>query len=374
MKDPLHPGVYVEETRNLPTITELPTSTAVFVGAHSGGGNAERFHTLSEAEALLENLTSATGLSIRQFFANGGQDCWFIPVAEAIDNSDRVAAIRDGIAALDQLERFNLLCIPETSDLDPSLAAAAIKTAGDYCERRRAFLLVDPPQILKTPRDIITWVDGTPSVRHRNAALYYPLVRVQDASGAEHTLAPSSTMAGVIARTDGARGVWRSPAGTEAVLNGVIALERLLTQADNESLNRKGINCLREFVGIGRVCWGARTLSTDPEWKYVPLRRLLMHLEASIDKGLEWVVFEPNDEPLWAKVRTIVASFLTGLWRRGAFQGATAKEAFFVNCGRSSMTQSDIDNGRLVVEIGVAALKPAEYVIFRIGQWTASKK
>ena len=156
------------------------------------------------------------------------------------------------------------------------------------------------------------------------------------------------------------------------MVRGALRFERDLTKENQDLLNPQGVNCLRFFPGRGNLLWGARTASADPEWKYVNVRRYFIYLERSIDLGTQWVVFEPNGEPLWANVRQTVTAFLTNEWRNGALLGTKPEEAFFVRCDRSTMTQNDLDNGRLICEIGVAAVRPAEFVIFRIGQKTAS--
>ena len=180
------------------------------------------------------------------------------------------------------------------------------------------------------------------------------------------------------ARTDANRGVWKAPAGTDATLNGVLDLAAPLNDLENGQINPKGVNALRNFPAYGRVAWGARTLkgadAQADEYKYVPVRRLALFLEESLYRGTQWVVFEPNDEPLWAQIRLNVGVFMNGLFRQGAFQGSTPQEAYFVRCDRSTMTQNDIDNGRLICLIGVAPVRPAEFVIFRIGQWTAERR
>jgi phage tail sheath protein FI len=182
-------------------------------------------------------------------------------------------------------------------------------------------------------------------------------------------LPPSGFICGIYTRADLERGVFKAPANE--VLRSATGLERQITQSDQETLNPAGINCLRFFAGKGFCVWGARTASADPEWKYVNVRRYFDYLENSIDRGTQWVVFEPSGETLWAKVRKIISEFLTREWRNGGMQGQKPEEAFFVRCDRTTMTQSDLDNGRLICLIGVAPVKPAEFVIFRIGQWTA---
>ncbi|HEV8474980.1 MAG TPA: phage tail sheath subtilisin-like domain-containing protein [Methylomirabilota bacterium] len=205
------------------------------------------------------------------------------------------------------------------------------------------------------------------------AALYYPWVTVLDPiSRKEIDLPPSGFVAGIYARNDIERGVYKAPANE--VVRLALGFETLLNKGQQEVLNPEGINCFRFFEGRGMRLWGARTISSDPEWKYVNVRRYFVYLERSIDKGTQWAVFEPNGEQLWANVRRTVEDFLLNEWQNGALLGDKPEKAFFVRCDRSTMTQNDLDNGRLICLIGVAPLKPAEFVIFRIGQWTADRK
>jgi hypothetical protein len=214
---------------------------------------------------------------------------------------------------------------------------------------------------------------------HR-AALYYPWVVVanpnarpgNDRVPKEIALPPSGFICGIYARNDIERGVFKAPANE--VVRGALRFERDVSFGEQEMLNPLGVNCLRFFPGRGYRVWGARTASSDPEWKYVNIRRYFNYLEASIDRGTQWAVFEPNGERLWANVRTTVSDFLYNEWVTGALLGTRPEEAFFVRCDRSTMTQNDLDNGRLICLIGVAALKPAEFVIFRIGQKTADAR
>lgn len=209
------------------------------------------------------------------------------------------------------------------------------------------------------------------------AALYYPwivvsnpLARPGDSSiKKEIALPPSGFMTGIYARTDVERGVWKAPANE--VVRGALRFESQITHGQQEVLNPEGINCLRFFFGRGNRVWGARTVSSDPEWKYVNVRRYFIYLEHSIDRSTQWAVFEPNGERLWANIRETVSAFLYNEWIEGALLGTDPEQAYFVRCDRSTMTQADLDNGRLICEIGVAVIKPAEFVIFRIGQKTA---
>jgi Bacteriophage tail sheath protein len=205
------------------------------------------------------------------------------------------------------------------------------------------------------------------------AALYYPWVRILDPlTQREINVPPSGFVAGIYARNDINRAVYKAPANE--VVNLAIGFEQLLNKSQQDVLNPEGINCFRYFEGRGFRLWGARTISSDPEWKYVNLRRYFAYVEHSIDKGTQWAVFEPNGEALWANIRRTIEDFLFNEWVSGALLGDKPEKAFFVRCDRSTMTQNDLDNGRLVCQIGIAPLRPAEFVIFRIGQWTADRK
>ena len=205
------------------------------------------------------------------------------------------------------------------------------------------------------------------------AALYYPWITVLDpVTRKEIDLPPSGFVAGIYARNDVERGVYKAPANE--VVRLAIGFETLLNKGQQEVLNPEGVNCFRYFEGRGYRLWGARTISSDSEWKYLNVRRYFAYVERSIDKSTQWAVFEPNGEQLWANVRRTIEDFLLNEWQSGALLGDKPDKAFFVRCDRSTMTQNDLDNGRLICLIGIAPLKPAEFVIFRIGQWTADRK
>lgn len=243
-----------------------------------------------------------------------------------------------------------------------------------HCEQRMRYRVA----VLDSPNDQV--VSEVQAFRGRfdstHVALYYPWVTVLDPldpdGRKELQLSPCGFVAGIYARTDVRHGVFKAPAN-EVVL-GAIGFERLLNKAQQDILNPQGINCFRYFEGRGFRLWGARTISSDPEWKYVNVRRYFAYLEHSIDRGTQWAVFENNNEALWANVRRTVEDFLFNEWRNGALVGTKPEEAFFVRCDRSTMTQNDLDNGRLICLIGVAVVKPAEFVIFRIGQFTADSR
>jgi phage tail sheath protein FI len=273
---------------------------------------------------------------------------------------------RGGLYALDDVDLFNLLCLPGITD------PATLDEASDYCKRRRAFLIIDAPQNTTIEQVESQVLPNLPKSAY--AALYYPWVEVDDPlnNGRPRPCPPSGTIAGVYARTDSERGVWKAPAGIEANLAGVRKLERLLTDEENGTLNMRGVNCLRAFTPAGIVAWGARTMRGDndltDEYKYVPVRRIALFIEESLYRGLKWVVFEPNDEPLWAQIRLNVGSFMHDLFRQGAFQGKTPREAYLVKCDSETTTQSDINNGIVNILVQFAPLKPAEFVVLRIQQ------
>jgi phage tail sheath protein FI len=282
---------------------------------------------------------------------------------------------KTGLYALEDVDLFNLLCLPGVSVMADQNKAQAVLTAAElYCEKRRAFLLIDTPAGRDEPQEIKNWLTTNAVLRHKNAALFYPRVRIPDPLDdfRLRTVGASGTLAGLFARTDVARGVWKAPAGTEATLRNVTELDDLLTNQENGTLNPLAINCLRSFPVYGNVSWGARTLDgadqQASEWKYIPVRRLALFLEESLYRGTQWVVFEPNDEPLWSQIRINLGAFMHNLFRQGAFQGRSPREAYLVKCDRETTTQNDIDNGIVNIVVGFAPLKPAEFVILKIQQ------
>jgi len=288
---------------------------------------------------------------------------------------DRTA--KTGMYALLDVDLFNLLCIPDTMRLSDAEAGLVTAEASALCEEERAFYILDLPQtdqVRDEPEEVQQWLDDNGASRHRNVALYYPRPRVADPLNEfrARAIANSGTMAGLYARTDGARGVWKAPAGIEAALRGIQSLEYRLTDAENGVLNPLGINALRTRPVAGNVAWGARTLvgadSLASEWKYVPVRRLALFIEETLFRGTQWVVFEPNDETLWSQIRLNIGTFMNTLFRQGAFQGTTPREAYFVKCDSEVNPQADIDRGIVNIVVGFAPLKPAEFVIISLQQ------
>ena len=275
---------------------------------------------------------------------------------------------RSGLGALASVDEISILCAPDEQSV-PGLASEVV----GQCER-----LADRFAVLSARYQDCFSVDrlepasqvGGDSVRidSKYAAFYAPYIKVIDATGAVRRMPPTGHVAGVYARSDVERGVWKAPANE--VLRGVVGLDPEFNTGEQEILNPRGVNCIRTLPGRGIRVWGARTTSSDPLWRYVNVRRLFLFIEESIDQGTQWVVFEPNDQRLWARVRQTISDFLTSVWRSGALMGTTAEEAFFVKCDETTMTQNDLMTGRLIAVIGVAPSRPAEFVIFRIAQWT----
>jgi hypothetical protein len=295
-------------------------------------------------------------------------------VAPTVNEYTGDPLLHTGFYALDKVDLFNLMIIPGDSDIDEGEYQQLFGPASTYCYNRRAFLLLDAPP---------SWTDGEKmdadasdvnslraGIVKDHVALFYPRVKINDA-GIVRPIGASGMIAGLMARTDSQRGVWKAPAGTEAVLRGALDVELNLTDNENGILNKLGVNCIRKFPN-GIVNWGARTLDGaddfGSEWKYIPIRRLALFLEESLFRGTKWVVFEPNNEPLWAQIRMNLTAFMLGLFRQGAFQGSTPDKAFFVKCDAETTTQNDRNLGIVNIQVGFAPLKPAEFVIITIQQ------
>ncbi len=284
---------------------------------------------------------------------------------------------KTGIFALEDADLFNLLCLPPLTRQPPQdINLSTYSTALTYCKQRRAMLLVDPPDSWNRVSDVTNAGTGVGSLglTDENAAIFFPRVKFADPlkENRQEEFVPCGAVAGIMSRTDAQRGVWKAPAGLDATLSGVRELALKLTDGENGRLNPLGVNCLRTFRDVGNVVWGARTLEGNDklasEWKYLPVRRTALFIEESLFRGTQWVVFEPNDESLWAQIRMNLGSFMQRLFQQGAFQGTSPREAFFVKCDSETTTQDDIDRGVVNIVVGFAPLKPAEFVIIKIQQ------
>ena len=312
------------------------------------------FNSDSESEGHNQLAHSVYG-----FFNNGGTRCWVARIAK--DND-----IQKALAKFEEIDEIALVACPGVTSV---AAQSAVIT---HCEKEvlqdRFAILDSPPPPLETINKASIQQDGVPDSSY--AAIYFPWIQVFDpASGGTISVPPSGHIAGVYARVDATRGVFKAPANE--VIRGALGVDKVVTKAIQAGLDPEGINAIRKFDGTIKI-WGARTLAAnqDNEWKYINVRRLFLFLRESIDQGTQWVVFEPNDRALWAKITRNITAFLTNVWRDGALVGSTPKEAFYVKCDDETNTQADIDLGKVTTEIGVAVTKPAEFVIFRISQWS----
>lgn len=327
----------------------------------------------TEAQLTLKQAVDGARLALAQAVGDG----------QALDSDSFVGpnfeADKRGIYALRDADVFNLLVIPPYKGLDAAMTvdASVIGDAAALCEHERAFLIIDPPDGWIDKDAAKAGLEAEPSeigTRSKNSAIFFPRILQPNPlhENRLETFTPSGVVAGVFARTDTERGVWKAPAGLDASLGGVPQLAIRLTAEENGELNPLGINCLRSLPTGLRVVWGARTLQGDDrlasEWKYVPIRRLALYIEESLFRGTQWVVFEPNDEPLWASIRLNVGAFMNGLFRQGAFQGKTPLEAYFVRCDKDTNPQEDADRGIVNILVGFAPLKPAEFVVIKLQQ------
>ncbi|MBB5959300.1 hypothetical protein FHS29_005920 [Saccharothrix tamanrassetensis] len=297
------------------------------------------------------------------------------PAPRKIGADDYVGDVADrtGFGGLEAIEEITMVSVPDLMsslerDLITSESVKAVQLAMiAHCELMgNRIAILDPPPALN-PQQVRDWRQNEAGYDSKYAALYYPWIKVFDPASDEHVFVPpSGHMAGVWARTDGTRGVHKAPANE--VVRGAVALETQLTKAEQELLNPIGVNCVRSFPGRGIRVWGARTLSSDPAWRYLNVRRLFNYLEESILNGTQWVVFEPNDDALWARIRRTISAFLVTEWRKGALFGLTPDEAFYVKCDRETNSAESIDLGQVICEVGIAPVKPAEFVIFRLAQ------
>lgn len=329
-------------------------------------------HAINERSGFVKvSVTASTTPADTTQALSGGADGTLLKPG-AGDSAGTFNAALDaafGVGSItDRIDLFNILCVP--GETRPS-TLGKLQTR---CRERRAFLIADTD-----PGATVSTLNSGPDTGllgpdASHSALFFPWVRAVDPlqGGALADFPPCGFVAGVFARTDAQRGVWKAPAGSEASLSGATGLSVTMSDAENGQLNPRGINCLRTLPTYGNVVWGARTLhgqnDRGSEWKYIPVRRMALFLQESLYRGTQWVVFEPNDEPLWAQIRLNIGAFMQGLFRQGAFQGRTPKEAYFVKCDRETTTQADINLGIVNIFVGFAPLKPAEFVVIKLQQ------
>jgi hypothetical protein len=389
----LSPGVYVEEVdRGSKPIEAVGTNTVGFIGESSKGPQNDAILITNWSQFVktfgdFKECSIAFAHGVYGFFNNGGSRCFVVnvgapadaPAAPAGDKKDdKKPASKGGSPDRDGLfigkdggpgARTGLKCFEEIDEIAivavPGQTSPAVQDAVlTHCENRK-----DRFAILDSPETISGGVDRLPKPRDsKYGAYYFPWIQVYDPDKGNIFVPPSGHVAGVYSRTDSERGVHKAPANE--LVRGALGLKYNVSKGEQDLLNPKGINCIR-FMSGGIRIWGARTLSSDPSWKYINVRRLFIMVESSIERATQWVVFEPNDHRLWKRVSRTITSFLTLIWRNGALMGVQPEQAFYVKCDEETNPPEVVDAGQLVVEIGLAPVKPAEFVIFRIGQMPA---
>jgi uncharacterized protein len=343
-----------------PRIQGVGTSTAALVGRAPQGPTNQAVFVTSPVDYEQTFGGPQAGhdlyLGVRLFFENGGRRAWVVRVG-----GQGPAAVRQALAALDAVDDFGLLCLPGLP------APGVLAAAAAYARSRRVFYVAEAAS---SRAATLTAVGAIAAADQGHVAAYLPRIDVRDPlqPAATTRVGPSAAMTGLLARTDLERGVFAF--ATNVHLQGVVGLGSAIDAHGAAVLRRSGVNALRALPGHGFVPWGARTVGSGresgEEWKYVPVRRMAIYLEQSIDRGLGWTVFEPNDEPTWRRIRQVVEGFLDETFRTGGFAGRSASEAFYVRCGSDTTTQRDIENGIVVIEVGFAPLRPAEFVTVRL--------
>jgi len=338
------------------TIERVSISTAGFIGVTEHGPNTPEIVTSwLDFESKFGGFSSESFLpyAVNGFFTNGGQRCF---VRRIINEPDYQEALDD----LKTIDEISLIQIPNAN-------ADAVKAAIAHCENLKSrFAIIDAAQ----NSEISVLQPREQYASSKFAAFYFPWLKILDpVTGSAKSVPPGGFIAGIYARTDVERGVHKAPANE--LVRDIVDLEYQIKDSDQDILTSQHVNSIRKFPGKGILVWGARTLSGESDWKYVNVRRLFILIEQSIAKGTRWVVFEPNNESLWVEFRESIIQFLTQCWKDGTLMGTKPEQAFFVKCDRTTMTQEDIDNGKLICVIGLAPVKPAEFVIFRIGQWSS---
>ncbi len=371
------------------TIHEVPTSIAVFIGLATSGVMHKpiniKNYSAYEKHFGSPHPNSDLAISVKLFFLNGGENCFVVNITNksVLGSAENIHKLyQDAITSLDSVDKFNLLVITKLQinqkPITDQVYLDILATASEYCTNKRAFLLIDPLNAWDSSENVtdhlelnITKIRSTVIIE--NSAIYFPRIEVQEFDPTKNTnitklIGPAAAIAGIMARIDATRGVWKAPAGVEAALAGIKGVDLVLTNSQNDALAKEGINSIRVFES-GILCWGARTLAgsdgLNSEWKYAPIRRFFLFLEHSIHQGTSWVVYEPNEEATWVVIRSTVTTFMMGLFKRGAFQGTTPKEAFFIKCDSSTNILST-QKSLIRIIVGFAPLKPAEFVILQI--------
>lgn len=370
----LSPGVYVEEVdRGTKPLEMVGTSTVGFIGESSTGPKNQAVFCTNWSQFVKAfgdfEHSEYLAHAVYGFFNNGGGRCFVLNVgksekaeekAKLYIGADNGPGARTGLKAFEEIDEISIVCAP--GQTDPVIQDAVLS----HCENMRyRFAVLDSPEIIEKGG-----VDKLPKPRDsKYGAYYFPWLEVYDPIKGNIFQPPSGFMCGLYARVDAERGVHKAPANE--IVRGALGLRYTVTKGEQDILNPKGINVIRAFPNRGIRVWGARTVSSDASWRYVNVRRLFNMAEQSIELGTQWVVFEPNDEQLWKRVTRDITAFLMRLWRQGALFGSTPEQAFYVKCDEETNPPEVIDAGQMIVEVGMCPVKPAEFVIFRIGQMPA---
>ena len=379
----LSPGIYIEEVdRGSKPIEAVGTSTVAFLCECNVCPTSDQIlcTNWSQFTKHFGDFSNSDYLAhaVYGFFNNGGGRCFVLNVGKWQDGmtdpqgnklasraalyigQDMGPGTRTGLHALEEIDEINIVSAP--GQTDPAVQDAVLT----HCEKMRyRFAILDSPEVIEDGG-----VDRLPKPRDsKYGAYYFPWIEVYDPHKGNIYQPPSGYVSGVYSRTDTERGVHKAPANE--VVRGALGLKYDITKGEQDILNPKGINCIREMKGRGIRIWGARTISSDPSWRYVNVRRLFNMVEQSIEQGTQWVVFEPNNSALWKRVTRTITAFLLRVWRSGALMGDTPEQAFFVKCDSETNPPEVVDAGQLICEIGMCPVKPAEFVIFRIGQMEA---
>ncbi|MCK5312167.1 MAG: phage tail sheath family protein [Desulfobacteraceae bacterium] len=366
MPEYINPAIYINEVSNVnQAIVGVGTSTLGMLGLTEKGRSE-----ICSVNSFQEYCTEYGGYlkdsyltyAVEGFFLNGGKRCFIGRIKPARGNEIKAGDfINRGLSGFCDIDEINIVYVPDVhmlSETEANILTTAIKK---HCEQMRdRFAIIDIQKSRQRSSSIEKPVDSS------YAATYYPWIKVKDPlSNQPIVIPPGGHIAGVYARSDNNQGVHKAPANK--IIKGVLEPESNLSKQQQDILNLKMINPIRQFPERGVFVWGARTCTSDPEWKYINVRRLIIYLEESITKGLQWIVFEPNDAQLWSRVRSCIEAFLYQLWRDKGLVGSKPEEAFFVRCDLSVMTQEDIAQGRFVCVIGVALQRPAEFIMLKIG-------
>ena len=369
---PLYPGVYVQEiASHFQSIDGVGTSTAAFIGETEKGPddhavmvtNVEAFQAKYGAFLASNRLAHSALL----FFKNGGTHLYIARVSAAANTTPQENDYRNAFSLLDPIPTVNLVAVPGIGS--PSM----LSFGADYCRQRGDCFFIGDMDLTDNSKEAAQTFINQVTVKSSHAAVYFPWLMIADPGGSSSgsiAVPPSGAVAGIFARIDAARGVWKAAAGMNANIRGAVGLSVNISDHEQGELNPLGVNIIRDFQARGMVVWGARTLAarSAPEYRYVPVRRTAIFLSQSIYNGIQWAVFEPNDKNLWACLRLTIEAFMQTQFRAGAFQGSSARDAFFVKCDSETTTQADIDAGIVNILVGFAPLKPAEFILLKFGQ------